>query len=332
MTIQKTNAQIQLYQNEYSILNESKHLLAQKDVSEEVMRKAYALLVTRYESLLEEVRIHTKVGDKLQSKLYDMNEELEAAKANLEKIVEERTQELKQANIELLAINEELDSFVYRAAHDIRGPLATLLGLCNLAKMEIEDTYSLFYFDLILKTTKRLDNILSKLMIINKLKNTFVSPQQFRIQTLINEVINQYAYKNEIFIGVRFEVFVVDDFDLYLDKNILEILLYNLLENAAYTLTTPVNERIDPEIIQIKTVLKQTHFEIFVSHKGHEIPLEASDKIFNMFYRYEHSENTGLKLYTAKRATEKLKGRIWLVDSTKELTTFGVALPLSLAI
>jgi signal transduction histidine kinase len=332
MTIQKTNAQLQLYQNEYSILNESKHLLAQKDVSEEVMRKAYALLVTRYESLLEEVRIHTKVGDKLQSKLHDMNEELEEAKANLEKIVEERTQELKQANIELLAINEELDSFVYRAAHDIRGPLATLLGLCNLAKMEIADATALLYFDMILKTAKRLDNILSKLMIINKLKNTFVSPQQFRIQTLINEVINQHAYRNEIFIGVRFEVLVIEDFDLYLDKNILEILLYNLLENAAYTLTTPVNERINPEIIQIKTVLKQAHFEIFVSHKGHEIPLEASDKIFNMFYRYERSENTGLKLYTAKRATEKLKGRIWLVDSDKELTTFGVALPLSLAV
>lgn len=332
MTIQKTNAQLQLYQNEYSILNEAKHLLAQEDVSEEVMRKAYALLVKRYESLLEEVRIHTKVGDKLQSKLYDMNEELEEAKVNLEKIVEERTQELKQANIELLAINEELDSFVYRAAHDIRGPLATLLGLCNLAKMEIVDTHALFYFDMILKTAKRLDNILSKLMIINKLKNTFVTPQQFRIQVLIDEVINQHAYRNEIFIGVRFEVLIVEDFELYLDKNILEILLYNLLENAAYTLTTPVNERITPEIIQIKVALRQTHFEIFVSHKGYEIPLESSDKVFNMFYRYERSENTGLKLYTAKRATEKLKGRIWLVDSDKELTTFGVALPLSLAV
>jgi signal transduction histidine kinase len=198
--------------------------------------------------------------------------------------------------------------------------------------MEIADATALLYFDMILKTAKRLDNILSKLMVINKLKNTFVSPQQFRIQTLINEVINQHAYRNEIFIGVRFEVLVIEDFDLYLDKNILEILLYNLLENAAYTLTTPVNERINPEIIQIKTVLKQAHFEIFVSHKGHEIPLEASDKIFNMFYRYERSENTGLKLYTAKRATEKLKGRIWLVDSDKELTTFGVALPLSLAV
>ncbi len=324
--------QLQLYQNEYNILNEAKRLIAQNDVSAEVIRNAYALLIARYESLLEEVRIHTKVGDKLQSKLHDMNEELEEAKANLEKTVEERTQELKQANIELLAINEELDSFVYRAAHDIRGPLATLLGLSNLAKMEIQEAQSLFYFDMIWKTAKRLDNILSKLMIINKLKNAVVSIQKFYIQTLIDEVICQHVYKNDIFVGVRCEVLIEKDFDVYLDKNILEILICNLLENAAYTLITPVNERINPEIVQIKTVLKSNYFEIFVSHRGYEIPLEASDKIFNMFYRYEQSENTGLKLYTAKRATEKLKGRIWLVDSNRELTTFGVALPLNLAI
>jgi signal transduction histidine kinase len=332
MTTLKKKTQLQLYQNEYNILNEAKRLIAQKDVSAEIIRDAYALLIARYESLLEEVRIHTKVGDKLQSKLHDMNEELEEAKANLEKIVEERTQELKQTNVELLAINEELDSFVYRAAHDIRGPLATLLGLSNLAKMEIEEAQSLFYFDMIWKTAKRLDNILSKLMIINKLKNTLVTIQKFYIQTFIHEIIDQHAYKNDIFIGVRCEVFIEENFNVLLDKSIFEILICNLLENAAYTLITPINERISPEIRQIKTVLKSNYFEIFVSHKGYEIPLEASDKIFNMFYRYEQSENTGLKLYTAKRATEKLKGRIWLVDSNKQLTTFGVALPLKLAI
>ena len=53
-----------------------------------------------------------------------------------------------------------------------------------------------------------------------------------------------------------------------------------------------------------------------------------SEKIFNMFYRSsEKAEFTGLKLYTAKKAVEKLKGRIWLVNSQKEQTVFGIALP-----
>jgi signal transduction histidine kinase len=49
-----------------------------------------------------------------------------------------------------------------------------------------------------------------------------------------------------------------------------------------------------------------------------------------MFYRpSEKSEVTGLKLYTAKRAAEKLKGRIWLVESNAERTTIGMAVPYS---
>jgi signal transduction histidine kinase len=329
MTLKKNMARIQLYQNEYSILNEAQNLLNQENIAPEILRKAYASLVHRYESLLVEVKIHTKVGDKLQSKLHDMNEELEAAKENLEKIVEERTQELKQANIELLAINEELDSFVYRAAHDIRGPLATLLGLCNLAKMEVTDEGALTYFSMLTNTAQRLDNILSRLMIINKLKNEVVNPKKIHIQPFIEELIQQYAYKNELFIGVRFNVEINENFELMLDKNILEILLCNILENAAHTLIVPVSERISPEIIHIKSHKRDYFFEIFISHKGFEIPLEVSDKIFNMFYRpSEKAELTGLKLYTAKRATEKLKGRIWLTESHKEATTFGVALPL----
>ena len=318
----------QLFQAEDKVLADALHLLSQEDVDINLLRKAYSTLTKRYESLLEEVKIHTKVGDKLQAKLHTINEELEEAKHNLEDVVAQRTTELKQANIDLLAINEELDSFVYRAAHDIRGPLATLLGLCNLAKIEVTDIVALNYVDLLQKTAIRLDTILSRLMIINKLKSQSVFSKRLNVQQLIEEVIAEHANRKEQFVGVRFRIDIEQNFDFYSDKDILELILYNLLENAANTLTTNASERIAPEIINIKVAPKSEYFEIFITHKGYPIPLEVSDKLFNMFYKSnEKAEATGLKLYTAKRAVEKLKGRIWLVESEKERTTFGVAIP-----
>lgn len=328
MPEKKNIPKYQLFQTEDKILADAKNLLHSDNVSVKSMKEAYQLLTARYESLLEEVKIHTKVGDKLQAKLHTINEELELAKENLEKIVEDRTAELKQANIDLLATNEELDSFVYRAAHDIRGPLATLLGLCNLAKMEITEAKALGYFDMLQTTAFRLDNLLSRLMVINKLKNKVVIPEQIKIRDVINKTIASHAYKNELFIGVQFVLEIAENLDLQTDKEVLEILLCNLLENAAYTLVVPANERINHEIIHIQILTYEQHFEMCITHKGYPIPLEVSQNIFNMFYRpSEKAELTGLKLYTAKRAVEKLKGRIWLVTSQKDKTTFGVALP-----
>ncbi len=330
MSADKEIGKYQLFQTEDKILADAQHLLNRDDIPVNEVKKAYRLLTSRYESLLEEVKIHTKVGDKLQAKLYAINEELEFAKDGLEKIVEARTTELKQANIDLLAINEELDSFVYRAAHDIRGPLATLLGLCNLAKMDIEESKALVYFEMLQKTALRLDNILSRLMIINTLKNQLVHVEHINIQNAVNELIEDHAHRKELFVGVRFRIDIEQNFGFDTDKNILEIMLCNVLENAANTLTKPASERISPEIINLKIVPQSSYFEIFITHKGFPIPLEASDQIFNMFYRpSEKSEVTGLKLYTAKRAAEKLKGRIWLVESNQERTMMGMAIPYS---
>ena len=44
--------------------------------------------------------------------------------------------EINQLNIQLETSRNELDEFVYRASHDLRGPLATMRGLINLMKLK----------------------------------------------------------------------------------------------------------------------------------------------------------------------------------------------------
>ncbi|MEM9681088.1 MAG: tetratricopeptide repeat protein, partial [Bacteroidota bacterium] len=70
----------------------------------------------------------------------------------LEEKVRERTKELKEANAALMKSNTDLDNFIYKTSHDIRGPLATLQGMCNVALIDIQEQKSRDYFDKIGKT------------------------------------------------------------------------------------------------------------------------------------------------------------------------------------
>ena len=57
----------------------------------------------------------------------------------------------------------EFDNFIYRTSHDMRGPLATIKGLINLSKMVKSEEEMVEYFDLIGRSTTKLDSILNYL-------------------------------------------------------------------------------------------------------------------------------------------------------------------------
>ena len=67
------------------------------------------------------------------------NELLSNTNQMLESEVQERTKELFQSNESLTKVNEEMDNFIYKTSHDIRGPLATLKGMCNVAMVDVKD-------------------------------------------------------------------------------------------------------------------------------------------------------------------------------------------------
>src|SRR5690606_27150454 len=104
-------------------------------------------------------------------------------KKELEAEVERRTKDL-------LEINNELKTFIYKASHDLRGPIATIIGLSNLAQMKAKDEEVQYCVKKIIETGDRLDETLKSLLKIMRLKE-----DEIQISLLDSKKINEEISK-----------------------------------------------------------------------------------------------------------------------------------------
>ncbi|MEO1055203.1 MAG: response regulator, partial [Bacteroidota bacterium] len=76
---------------------------------------------------------------------------------------------LKNKNEELQHSNQELDLFIYRASHDLKGPVATFLGLIELARRGNVDNNVLGGLE---DTARKMDKMLIKLRMVNSINSS----------------------------------------------------------------------------------------------------------------------------------------------------------------
>jgi signal transduction histidine kinase len=125
------------------------------------------------------------------------NDELKLANIQLEQTVKSRTKELRETNRELFASNHELDTFFYRAAHDLKGPVSTILGLTYLALKDGPDKQMHEYLRKMDDTAKRMSEILFNLQKINKIKHTNAEISEFRLMDVIHQALKDNIPDNE---------------------------------------------------------------------------------------------------------------------------------------
>lgn len=255
-----------------------------------------------------------------------VNAALSEAKAELQVLNEDLDKKVKEKTASLQKVNEELDNFIYKTSHDIRGPLASLKGICNLALMEVKDTTSLDYLKKLDETADKLNKILTRLLIVNQINNATLSFEPINLGALIDEIIMteskrglppRFVIKKEIDKNVSFSS----------DRELVRIVLENLIDNAIKFYND--SERIDP-FVRVKAGSSNNHLDIYVIDNGLGVAQVHPDKIFQMFSRAsERSGTGGIGLYLSKLATERLGGAIGLGITHEGYTEFRVTFPLS---
>ncbi|MCG8309884.1 MAG: ATP-binding protein [Cytophagales bacterium] len=258
---------------------------------------------------------------KAKKELDKTNEELISINSNLEDIVAERTSTLKLMNEELINSNNELDLFIYRASHDLKGPIARLLGMTLLAKMDNKDEALREYIELIEKGAVDINKVLNKLNNIHFINRETINREEIDFDKIIKEcrsTLSNYIDRSDL----KISVVTAPDFSLRSDYILMKIIMENLLENAVFFSKTKKVE------IEINLRSSRKAMIISVEDNGLGILKEQQEKIFEMFYRgSEKSKGNGLGLYLVRRAVQKLHGKISVESEEGRYSCFTISLP-----
>lgn len=230
---------------------------------------------------------------------------------------------LKAVELQLKERNEQMDLFLYKATHDLKGPLASVKGILDLALQDSEAEPVKKYLQMALTSTERLDQALIDLLQVVRLNKAELQIEPIDCPELINDILFSLKHMPES-VDVMIERRILLNRPFYSDKNTLTTILLNLIVNAIkYKRDGAQAHKV---IIAVK--LREQALEVEISDNGEGIREEIQHKIFDMFYRgNKKSKGTGLGLYIVKQGVDKLGGTISLNSVPQQGTTFTLVIP-----
>lgn len=230
---------------------------------------------------------------------------------------------LNAANEELTKANTELDSFVYKASHDLRSPLTSVLGLINLLKIEQDPTKFAEYVNLQEKAVRRLDGYIYDILSISKNARMGVDMGMIDFEEIINNVFEQLGYADQTN-KIKMKVLVSSTSPFYSDAKRLHIIFSNIVSNSIRYADFSKN---NPEIV-VKVVANSKLASIVIRDNGLGIKDEFKDKIYDMFFRAtDKKTGSGLGLYIVKETILKLNGNIKMQSEYAKWTEFTIIIP-----
>jgi PAS domain S-box-containing protein len=248
--------------------------------------------------------------------------ELEQIKTDLEYRVRERTEKLDQALKELQTRNHELDNYVYKVSHDLRAPLASILGLVNLTKLDNDISAIKHYLSLIENRVNKSDEFIKSVLNHSRILNSEINPVAINFQKIVDNCIEELRYLPNLE-KMDFITHITSDSDFYSDELRVNILFKNLISNAVKYR----NPSVEKSYMRFDIASSEQSAFITVEDNGQGIEDMYMHKIFEMFFRgTQQSDGSGLGLYIVKQTLERIAGTISVESKVNKGTIFRITL------
>jgi signal transduction histidine kinase len=236
--------------------------------------------------------------------------------------VKQKEYQILQQNQQLEKTNRELDRFVYSASHDLRAPLASILGLINLCQNEHSSAEVAKMLELMKGRVANLNQFIAEIIDYSKNARMEIKSEAISLKDLAMELFESVKYRKEAE-SIHFKSNIDTRLMISTDLSRLKIVLNNLLDNAV-----KYHDRSKKETyVQISAFKSLDKVIISVEDNGRGIPFDLQPKVFDMFYRAsEDSKGSGLGLYIVKETVEKLGGAIKLKSGPGVGSTFTIEL------
>lgn len=232
-------------------------------------------------------------------------------------------EQLECQNEELKKINSELDRFVYSASHDLKAPLASILGLIHIAKIEKDINLVIKYMNMMEQSIKKLDCFIKDIIDYSRNARMELLYEEVDIENLIQGIYENLSYLEKSS-AIQKYIRIEKHSPCYTDTKRLAIIFNNLLSNAI----NYHNIHQEKPFIEVDVYVNHQEIKIWVIDNGIGVAQEHLNRIFEMFYRASYdSKGSGLGLYIVKEAVSKLEGQISVHSELGKGTKFEIVLP-----
>jgi signal transduction histidine kinase len=237
--------------------------------------------------------------------------------------------ELQETNARLHQLQEEKNRLYARISHDLRAPLNSVLGTCNLMSDQVygpmteRQTHAMNRVE---RNTRVMLQLIDGILQLSRLDSGLITliPETFTLESLFQELVENLRPLAE-HKGLRMTVQLEDSLPpLHTDRGKLYQILQNLIGNAIQfthegTVTLSAQSQ-DSDTLAIA-----------VRDSGPGIKPEDQEKIFQAFTRGEHSSShesgVGLGLAISREFTHLLGGTIHLDSQIGVGSAFTIVLP-----
>lgn len=265
----------------------------------------------------------------LEKRVDERTQELSNSRIALLNLVEdihEKTNQLEQSSKKLESKNKELETFTYSVSHDLKAPLRGIDGYSRL----LEEMYSDKLTDegnrfikSIREGTTQMNQLIEDLLSYSRLERSIIRNSKFRINDLLENILKML--KNEISNNHVTVEMNIDNIEIETDYDGLSIIMRNLIDNAIKFSGKQKNP-------QIKILLKENVYswQLQVEDNGIGFDMKYHNRIFEIFQRLnlpEQFAGTGIGLAMVSKSVERLKAKIWAESSPGNGAKFYLEIP-----
>jgi len=244
------------------------------------------------------------------------------------KLLEQRTQELEEANERLKELDRMKSNFLSNVSHELRTPLASIKGFTEtiLREKDMDENNRQEFLQIVSEETERLATLINRLLNFSRIEIGRIKLKKENIDLIaaVKEVIEGYKSQARLKrLNLVHEL--PENLPLiYADSGNIKEALSQLLENAIkYT------EKYGRVAVSVKD--QGDEVSVSISDNGVGIPKEELPHIFDKFYKVERPAEQvggiGMGLALVKSIVEAHGGKVEIESEVGKGSKFSFTLP-----
>lgn len=291
-------------------------------------------ITKRVETEQKILSLNSSLEDKVKKRTKDLEASIEEL-SGLNELLKDEIMRRKQAEARIKTalqkereLNDLKTKFLSLVSHEFKTPLSGILTSSTLAKKYTKTEQQE-------KRDKHLNTIKNKVHYLTSILNDFLSVERlesgkftykfnhFSLLNLINEVVYNanVTLKSGQIIKYPQDL---EDKELYQDRNVLELILSNLLNNA-------IKYSKEDTRITLGINFEGKYLKFKIKDQGIGIPDKDQQHIFERYFRAENAllnQGTGIGLNIIKVHLDNLGGDIYFESEENKGSTFFIKLPI----